>query len=938
MWENNCMKQVHILTITVTLVALMAASAAEAVSNAAVLYLRVAAGARPAGMGEAFVSIADDATATYWNPAGLGNAPIAGKLEKKELPADYGEIMDAVTVEGPKGDPETWVIAGGELLMFDGKTWNSGKEYITSSDQTLYDFVQTIFNTDDQRQLRAMADKVVAENCPVTGDDIDAFIESVRAFVPGDYADMDDLQRGLDTLKSGYRICLLNAQRFRDLQRKLADGLKDSVLTAEETDRLTYSMDGTILRFLPGRLRVPYSAGIDASMFCLGSSGRYLWVGTDNGAYRRSGMAWARYSIDDGLPSDTIYSMDNNGERLLIGTARGAVLYYQGGFTPYPGLPASPVTAIAFDSPNHAYAAVGNIIYYLEGEKWSEGFSYTVRIDDDLDKIIDRISIYHTPSEYDYLKNRIIELNKDNVPQLTQTGEATAGETPVAGEGEAESDSTEAPADESPAVEDTAVVDVMEESETGSGVYPWLVEGNSIQLPYSPRFPFDVTALHFGLYNNLWVGTTAGLLSFAGQVWTTYGYTRFIVPSADSAAGDGSMTAEDISRKFLRTTDSSKIALLAGNIDVYNELNGQSVAPGDTVYVYSGNIGSAISGIGTVFGELIVGTEFDVVRKTSSGWEPAQIGEYRRSPSQHPQLMRWDKAPHAIRRQTLVAAYDYAGEAYYVSTRILSIETRGRSELVGMFAKWLPDLDVDMYYLFLSFVHHARGFGTFGGSIVYLTYGSIQFTDATGAPIGEENPYEVTFAGSYGTSLSSNLKLGGTIKVIHSHLSSIGAGEEEGEGIAWAFAVDAGMLYKLTGRLQFGAALTNVGPDIKYVDAAQADPLPRNLALGLSYKLWDTPYNRLIIQGELNKMLVSLNQGLNQELEYAIRHVGAEYWYADLIALRAGYKYDKEGEVKHLTFGAGIQIEPLRFDMAYIPSSIDSPLANTLRISISGMF
>lgn len=43
-----------------------------AVSDAAVLFLRIAPGARSAGMGEAFVAIADDAQATHWNPAGLG--------------------------------------------------------------------------------------------------------------------------------------------------------------------------------------------------------------------------------------------------------------------------------------------------------------------------------------------------------------------------------------------------------------------------------------------------------------------------------------------------------------------------------------------------------------------------------------------------------------------------------------------------------------------------------------------------------------------------------------------------------------------------------------------------------------------------------------------------------------------------------------------------
>ena len=40
-------------------------------SEATVQFLLITPGARATGMGEAFVSIADDATATYWNPAGL---------------------------------------------------------------------------------------------------------------------------------------------------------------------------------------------------------------------------------------------------------------------------------------------------------------------------------------------------------------------------------------------------------------------------------------------------------------------------------------------------------------------------------------------------------------------------------------------------------------------------------------------------------------------------------------------------------------------------------------------------------------------------------------------------------------------------------------------------------------------------------------------------
>ena len=42
-----------------------------AVSEATVLFLQISPGARASGMGEAFVGLADDATAVFWNPAGL---------------------------------------------------------------------------------------------------------------------------------------------------------------------------------------------------------------------------------------------------------------------------------------------------------------------------------------------------------------------------------------------------------------------------------------------------------------------------------------------------------------------------------------------------------------------------------------------------------------------------------------------------------------------------------------------------------------------------------------------------------------------------------------------------------------------------------------------------------------------------------------------------
>ena len=44
----------------------------SAQSEAGAIFLLIAPGARAGGMGEAQVAVANDAYASYWNPAGLG--------------------------------------------------------------------------------------------------------------------------------------------------------------------------------------------------------------------------------------------------------------------------------------------------------------------------------------------------------------------------------------------------------------------------------------------------------------------------------------------------------------------------------------------------------------------------------------------------------------------------------------------------------------------------------------------------------------------------------------------------------------------------------------------------------------------------------------------------------------------------------------------------
>jgi len=63
------MKNLKLLTIILLLVFANRAIAGKYAAE----FLRIGVGSRALGMGGAFVAIADDGTASYWNPAGLGN-------------------------------------------------------------------------------------------------------------------------------------------------------------------------------------------------------------------------------------------------------------------------------------------------------------------------------------------------------------------------------------------------------------------------------------------------------------------------------------------------------------------------------------------------------------------------------------------------------------------------------------------------------------------------------------------------------------------------------------------------------------------------------------------------------------------------------------------------------------------------------------------------
>lgn len=297
-----------------------------------------------------------------------------------------------------------------------------------------------------------------------------------------------------------------------------------------------------------------------------------------------------------------------------------------------------------------------------------------------------------------------------------------------------------------------------------------------------------------------------------------------------------------------------------------------------------------------------------------------------------------------------VALADDAGATWWNPA---GLAYQNQSQITMMHANWLPQFHLpDLYYDFISYTYPVQDMGTFGAHLIFLNLGSSTRTDEAGNEQGTFSTYEGALGLSYGTMMTKNTALGMSARFIYSHLADRGAGAEKGSGVATGIGIDVGVLHKpkfLPG-LQLGANLSNLGPKIAYIDAAQADPIPTSIKLGAAYHVVDTEFNKVTVVGDIDKELVRkysdgtsdpfyvalvsswFDEPLLQEMIY---HVGMEYWYTNLVGLRVGYWNDQQGKVKPITFGASLQYAVYRFDFSYVSAGEGHPLTDTMRFSLS---
>ncbi len=295
-------------------------------------------------------------------------------------------------------------------------------------------------------------------------------------------------------------------------------------------------------------------------------------------------------------------------------------------------------------------------------------------------------------------------------------------------------------------------------------------------------------------------------------------------------------------------------------------------------------------------------------------------------------------------------------------------------------ANWLPEFNADLALEHLTGKYHVDGVGTFGAHVTYFNLGEYEVRDATNTKLGVFKAYELSIGASYGVKVSEHFGLGFGLRGIYSNLADQLPGQASIDvNPAKTFAFDFAGLYRtdpfdlgsVPTTFSAGFNLANMGPGVSYIESDSLnhrDPIPTTLRAGYAFTFHFDEYNRLTIANDFSKLLVHKSfdasdstysadpfyqalftswQALNTNpdepgaelglLEQFTVATGLEYWYNDLLALRAGYFYEApdNGNRQFLSFGAGLRYNIFGVDLSYLYAlEEESPLSNTLRISV----
>jgi len=660
------------------------------------------------------------------------------------------------------------------------------------------------------------------------------------------------------------------------------------------------------------KIEIPFEYFVPESITALASTEKILWIGTKAGLYRYVSGIWKKMDEPEspkGLIN--ILAVDDR-DNLWVGTPSG--LYQKQGskwkhYSTSEGLPSNQITAIYAASNRNIWVGTQRGPANFKGAAWKTDFLY---------KVPEHVEWVETGEDTSMLAKTKISW-EELVEELCGAKGTQRKHLLIA---------------------NLKAHNRIPEADTPPG---------EIMVPYNLVLPAPVSAIYVDQLERVWIGSSLGLVRFDTDKIKVFGWRAVTI--------DNDISIEDfVNSKWSDISETTKQHILE-KIRAFGFINNINLKNGEVVEVPSNPVSGVIYDMDKGFtgSDVLIATEYGLLRY-------------------YPQLHQFRYImTGGLQDKTVTHLENHSGEYWFGTNEAVNIYSQGKPGVSLMHVRWLPELAEDIYYEYLTGVYYLEDWGTIGGAVTFISLGKSEQTNEAGEVLGTFYSYETALTGSYGVKFFPNLYAGVNFKVIYSALApQIYVGHEKKSGTGTTFAVDIGFLYDgpISG-LSFGACAQHLGPDIHYIDAAQADPLPRNLKVGMAYRVINTDYQKLIVAADVNKEIIQFKSPENSwmlEWRYAVKHIGLEYSYSNFFSLRGGYiidydfypksdslekinadNYDFDSgdytSVNYFTFGVGLHYGNFTFDFAYIPRVSDPenkganlPLSNIQRFSMTMEF
>jgi hypothetical protein len=300
----------------------------------------------------------------------------------------------------------------------------------------------------------------------------------------------------------------------------------------------------------------------------------------------------------------------------------------------------------------------------------------------------------------------------------------------------------------------------------------------------------------------------------------------------------------------------------------------------------------------------------------------------------------------------------------------------GKAGVGISYAPWLRNLVPDINIAYLTGYYRIDKKQVASASLVYSSLGDVPFTDDFGNLERTFKPNEFAIDLGYSRIFAKNFSGGIAFRFIYSNLTggTYSGGDATKPGISFAADISGYYrkdinLFSKDGDIGFGLNFSNIGSKMSYSDGQTSDFIPMNMRIGTSSSIYLDNFNKISLAFDLNKLLVPTPPiynsdgeivdgkdpnvsvpiaifqsfydapgGFSEEMHEITYSIGAEYWYNNQFAIRAGYFHEHEtkGNRKYFTAGAGFRFKGFTIDFSYLmPTASNHPLARTLRFSLA---